>query len=516
MEKEQLIELFYEDYYLQNLTKNKIFKRVEFDKQAFYIFSKINKLNKFRDINQFIEYYSKKFFVEKISLKFLKKEDSLKVEKALGNISYPFIINIDRLKILENSITEDLAIKIFGMSFSDIYKITGLIILRTLLYNDYLSNKKMTSYERINFFGTTKANCYFTAKELQKLNMSVELDKIEKYLEFFSIDSSKLYTENDTKRILKINGKYVVLFMNEFCTFLFNYCEQCIIEYLKSTNDKQLQQYYKQRGESFEKYVKDILKNLYFTVMSKVKYVDNNHKQMEIDNLILEDGLCLNFECKSAGFNIYDSITDDETLKQLHRAFGRGYYSIDTFYKTIKENKGIMKFKINNHEREYDLSNKKIIAFNVTMYPVEFLSTSIHFFDENSKKNITTFPITINVMDLHSIILISTMNKNIFNNYSIERFHSINEMGKFKIDFDEIDAFGYILDFNLKNGYQMMKKLMNSDNNIEQHIMINNSVYREEVNQQLAWYGFNLLADIVLSKDILKIFKKMLSKRTLS
>lgn len=73
MEKEQLIELFYEDYYLQNLTKNKIFKRVEFDKQAFYIFSKINKLNKFRDINQFIEYYSKKFFVEKISLKFLKK-----------------------------------------------------------------------------------------------------------------------------------------------------------------------------------------------------------------------------------------------------------------------------------------------------------------------------------------------------------------------------------------------------------------------------------------------------------
>lgn len=63
-------------------------------------------------------------------------------------------------------------------------------------------------------------------------------------------------------------------------------------------------------------------------------------------------------------------------------------------------------------------------------------------------------------MDLYSIILISIIDKNIFKQYSIERFYSINKIGKLKLDYDEIDAFGYLLDNNLKNGYQMSKRKM--------------------------------------------------------
>ena len=152
------------------------------------------------------------------------------------------------------------------------------------------------------------------------------------------------------------------------------------------------------------------------------------------------------------------------------------------------------------------MKGKEIISFNVTMYPIDFLSTSIHLFDEESNKNIDTFPITINILDLHSIILACSLDKNVFKRYSIERFYSINEMDKLKIDCDEIDAFGYVLDKTLKNGYQMLKGM--SSCNYEQHVVIGNSAYRENLNQKSAFYGFNVLVDTVLNNTNLKTLKK--------
>ena len=63
----------------------------------------------------------------------------------------------------------------------------------------------------------------------------------------------------------------------------------------------------------------------------------------------------------------------------------------------------------------------------------------------------------------------------LFEIYAKERFFSINNIKKFKIDYDEIDAFGYVTDNSLNNGYKLMKKLANVNPNVEQHIMINNS-----------------------------------------
>lgn len=115
-------------------------------------------------------------------------------------------------------------------------------------------------------------------------------------------------------------------------------------------------------------------------------------------------------------------------------------------------------------------------------------------------------------MDLYSIILISIIDKNIFKQYSIERFYSINKIGKLKLDYDEIDAFGYLLDNNLKNGYQMIKN-MEISHDCEQHIVISNAAYRDFINQKLAWFGFNVLADTLLSKNNVEVFKRMFSKR---
>ena len=74
----------------------------------------------------------------------------------MNSIPYPFLLNIDRLKVLNESITEQESKDIFGISISDIYNITALIIIRVLVYNDYLYRKKMTSNDKINFFCTVK------------------------------------------------------------------------------------------------------------------------------------------------------------------------------------------------------------------------------------------------------------------------------------------------------------------------------------------------------------------------
>lgn len=141
------------------------------------------------------------------------------------------------------------------------------------------------------------------------------------------------------------------------------------------------------------------------------------------------------------------------------------------------------------------------------------MSTSIHFFDKESKNSISVFPITINVIDLHSIILLSNINKKLFEIYAKERFFSINNIKKFKIDYDEIDAFRYVTDNSLNNGYKMMKKLANVNPNDEQHIMINNSAYRKEVNARLASFGVYVLVDELLDVDLKRVFEKMFSKK---
>lgn len=146
------MEKFYNDYYLCEYVKKYCIKQIECDKQGYFIFSKINEVNNYKNFKEFIEHFSKQFFKEQLSIEgLLDKEDSLAIEKAMNSIAYPFVLNIDRLKVLDSSITEEQAKDIFGISISDIYNITGLIIIRVLMYNDYLYRKKMTSNDRINF-----------------------------------------------------------------------------------------------------------------------------------------------------------------------------------------------------------------------------------------------------------------------------------------------------------------------------------------------------------------------------
>jgi hypothetical protein len=82
-------------------------------------------------------------------------------------------------------------------------------------------------------------------------------------------------------------------------------------------------------------------------------------------------------------------------------------------------------------------------------------------------------------------------------------------MGELKIDIDEIDAFGFILDDTLKNGYNTIKKSLTNERNIEFSIMINNSVYRNDVNNRINFYGLNVFADEFLNKKSKEAFNRI-------
>ena len=56
------------------------------------------------------------------------------------------------------------------------------------------------------------------------------------------------------------------------------------------------------------------------------------------------------------------------------------------------------------------------------------------------------------------------------------------------------------------------KKLANVNPNVEQHIMINNSAYRKEVNSILASFGVYVLVDELLDVDLKSVFVKIFPK----
>lgn len=248
--KKQYVEKLYNDYYLHDYVKKYRIKSVEFDKQGYFIFSKINQANNYKKFSTFIEDFSKQFFKENLNIEKFK-EDSFSIEKAMNSISYPFLLNIDRLKVLNESITEQESKDIFGISISDIYNITALIIIRVLVYNDYLYRKKMTSNDKINFFGTVKPTCWFSPEEINLLNKNIELKSIKKYFNIFSVDLESISTVEDTKRIIKFGESYALMYLGEFCTYIFNFCEQLTIKYFKNPKINNLDNYYKKKGKIF-------------------------------------------------------------------------------------------------------------------------------------------------------------------------------------------------------------------------------------------------------------------------
>ena len=75
MNIEHIVELFYRDYYLIE-KNNKIpvaFKKIKFDKLRFYIFSNINRINEFKNLDEFIDLFFNKIFSRKFLFGFISK-----------------------------------------------------------------------------------------------------------------------------------------------------------------------------------------------------------------------------------------------------------------------------------------------------------------------------------------------------------------------------------------------------------------------------------------------------------
>ena len=101
------------------------------------------------------------------------------------------------------------------------------------------------------------------------------------------------------------------------------------------------------------------------------------------------------------------------------------------------------------------------------------------------------------------------MNKKLVNYYFEERFGTINKQKKIQLDIDEIDAFGFITDDSLSNGYKTIKQL---ETDAEIRMMISNSAYREEVNRQFAEMGLKTIIDEFVDNEIKLTVKKIFTE----
>ena len=177
--KKDIVEKFYNDNWLGKFIEEYRIDSMEDEKVMKFILSNINQ------INEYIEYFSEECW-KNIRKNIFDKNNSLEIEKNIINIKYPFILNIQRLEILSNALTEEQEKIIFGISILDIITITYLIILRLNIYNIYnVIKERIVEKYIIKVFGTKDPTCWFSAENINIFNKNIKLESIKKYFELF-------------------------------------------------------------------------------------------------------------------------------------------------------------------------------------------------------------------------------------------------------------------------------------------------------------------------------------------
>ncbi|MBE5822389.1 MAG: hypothetical protein E7311_07395 [Clostridiales bacterium] len=474
--KKELIRKIYYNYYFREIGENEKIELIKLDKELYYLLLNIKNINRFNNTNEYIDYYLKEY----INFEKVEKEDSLYINKKIISIKYPFGLELYKLlTILDRSIDKIDSINIFGLTIREIYIISRAILLRVILYNSFYVKQNITENARKKIFNDINPKESFRAEDIINLlrkGYNIDLKKIKKYLELFSVDIEKIEEYKDIFKLIKTNDSYTMLFLSEFVSMLFEYCEIKVKEYYSNIGEEN--EYYSKRGKNFEEYVYQILKIVFNDIRRNETYISNDNKKMEIDNLVLYENYMLCFECKSSDFNIYNYNNDRKTLNRLKSKFGKAYIS----NQTLLDKMGRSNILELGSGQSLNIKPEKCLNFNVTLYPLEFLSTQIHEF---VKTDINNFPITINVTDLYSIIIMcnkyESVKERLFLEYAKNRVESINVLKNTVIDVDEIDAFGFVL----SDTYTNIKKIINKTNNINYRFMVENAKYRESINNMI-------------------------------
>ena len=400
-----------------------------------------------------------------------KKEFDYLVENETIHITYPYEETIERLSILHSILGEIKWNEMFGFSLENLCDLLVLIIYRIFNYN-FCHYEKQFLNEYICVFPNSK-HCYFTKKEIYSFfNNNKEIDKI---IDFISIDINQQKEESDSFRLIHHEGKYYLFFIWDFLYNLFDVFESYILDRIDNKDE-----YYKEKGKYFEELCYKKIKNNYTNnkIYKNLKYIfkKGNH---EIDLVLELPNSYIFFECKSAEFNISKFDSNKEMYERFLTAFGRGVKTINNLNDYINSGNNLF-FNNAGEKIILDLKNKKSYYINLSLYNIEYLQTQIQKIKSKYIRPVDIYPICWNYLDFGSIIKLTPLDTNLFEEYLDKRTKLINKKKNMTFDIDEFDVFGFLTDSRYNDVINM---LMNSmPNNIDENFMISNGVYRRDFN----------------------------------
>lgn len=421
----------------------------------------------------------------------LSSEDPNIVNKLTLHLRFPLYTSLQRCLILFE--TKDRFDGIdFDLNFFEFSTISHLIIFRIMLYNIYhyflineLMDEKLES--AFNEVFHKKLSIWFNAEELTKLNSEIDLNLIQKYLDFYSIEVENIKSNIDPFKIIKSELGYTVIFLHDYSYNLYQTMEDNFIQSFHG-DSKLSFSYGKLRGEMFEKYTYMLLKDFISTdkIHKNYFYKDIDGKTSELDFIVEFSDVVLNIECKSAKFDTFLADSGKVLNDRFISAYKRSYDSIDRFQRTIK-NRTNLTLKKEGSRKVIDLKNKEVISIHLTAYDMKYIASEIQRDIIPSMEKYEFYPININCIDFQCMLLdigFGGFGDKRITAYFKKQFKIINTIKGLKFDMDEMDVYGFITSQSEEN--QKTLKLFEENSNSTIDFLISNGIYRNQLNKELS------------------------------
>jgi hypothetical protein len=463
-------------------------------------------------LSKFKEVKNKNFINNMIAGKM--NEDVPDAEKEFVNIRIPLTCSLEKLNLIDNIISVEDSINIFGITIDEIKTILNAIFIRVLIYNEtQINEEKAKNYKELC---DNELSCFFNSEDISKLIPDIKKESIKTFLNFFTVDFDEINEIKDVYKIIEIDNVYVIYSIHDLFSNFFAILEEDVINYYK---EKRIdpEAYRKKRGEEFEKIVYNFTDNYFSNNKTHLnRYYLFENKKQELDVLQYLNNVIIYIECKSASFDLYEIENDKELFEKMISAFGRGYESVDTFHKYCSSDNHKKKFyKSQNDFIDANTHDKKIVSIILSLNDIEYISGNVQLLKNKSFEKPDYYPITLNFSDYLALIIFTKKNKSkdMFIEYLIKRHEIINGHVKYGLGPDEIDAFGMLSDNREKHNINRFinASSFNTENTTgEIHFNVGNGYYRESVNSDLdslyLLFAIETFFRSNVSKQVKKIF----------
>ncbi len=337
----------------------------------------------------------------------------------------------------------DLVSKSLPESFFSELNITPLSILQIttsiLLYYTELDvktviGKPMTSSQ--NKYLLRREDYCFGLEELKVVCWEIDQKSFDRYVNLFVCDVSNI-TEDSKEAFYRYKGNLFILAREEFVDYILIQIEKL---FFKVNDEQAISKYMNNKGFGFEDIVYHILKSLNVDSLHGLYYYPSKDKNSELDIVIKGKDCLAIVECKSGTINLSDSSSDDEVKNRIKTKTKKAH---QTLYAAAKYFANSDHYELKNKDKRIVMEGecRSPVLLNVSMYPLDFISSNLHTIIPEYIEGTKNPVITISFEHLFAIILESYRNDRDYLEYFKRRKEYISKYPEMRFENNELDLY---------------------------------------------------------------------------